>query len=198
MPVRTIAFGALFAASVAFASLVDAAGGPARSSPPTVPYEDHGACPFECCTYRTWTVEADTDVRTDRKDSAPVVFRLRAGDQVDGLTGVVITRKLGKAIVRKPMTIEPHEIKLDPGAIIYIVNYVGEGAWNIWVRGHLYQAEISGKDQVCVGSRREPTICAVQIIEEPDTEWWAKVRNRAGKEGWTRDLNHFGNLDACG
>jgi hypothetical protein len=140
----------------------------------------------------------DTDVHTDRQESAPIAFRVRKGDRVDGLTGVVITKTLGRAIVREPVTIGAGAPRLDPGETVYVLNYVGEGAWKAWARGQVSPIEIAGKDEVCVGRERAPSPCPVQMLEEPVTEWWAKVRDREGHEGWTRHLDHFGNLDACG
>ena len=196
MKVRT--FSALLTASLAAFGMAQAADGPGRPSLPKVPYEDHGACPFECCTYRTWTVNAETPVRTDRRDNAPVAFRVRAGEQVDGLTGVVVTTKLGKAIIREPIVVDPDKLELRPGEVVYVVNYIGEGVWKIWTRGRLYHLEIAGKEETCGRPAPEPGPCAAQIVEEPKTVWWAKVRNRTGQEGWTRQLDHFDNIDACG
>ena len=39
--------------------LILAAAARAQTRPPRN-YEDRGACPFECCTYREWSVEEDT------------------------------------------------------------------------------------------------------------------------------------------
>lgn len=189
---------AVLMASLAAAGAADAADGAAGPRLPKVPYEDHGACPFECCTYRTWTVKAATQVRTDRRDTAPVAFRVRAGEQVDGITGVVVTRKLGRATIQKPIVVDPEGLELRPGDVVHVVNYIGEGFWKIWARGRLHHVELAGKQQTCAGDDREPVTCAAQIVEEPETVWWAKVRNRAGQEGWTRQLDHFGNIDACG
>ncbi len=168
------------------------------SPAPSLPYEDHGGCPFECCTYRTWTVEADTEVRTDRQDGSPVAFLVRRGEQVVGITGVVVTTKLGRAIVREPILIESHKPGLMPGSLVYVLSYVGEGAWKIWVGGQIYETEISSREQICVGRQGETIACAIQITQEPQTVWWVKVRNSTGQEGWTRQLDHFGNIDACG
>jgi hypothetical protein len=191
-------FAALLTVSLAAAGLVQAADEPARPSPPKVPYEDHGACPFECCTYRMWTVNAETPVRTDRRDNAPVAFRVRVGEVVDGLTGVVVTTKLGRATIREPIVVDSDKLELRPGEVVYVVNYSGEGVWKIWARGRLYHLEIAGKQETCGGQERESVPCAAQIVEEPKTVWWAKVRNRTGHEGWTRQLGHFDNVDACG
>jgi len=196
MKLRT--FAALLTASLAVFGMAQAAEGPGRPSLPKVPYEDHGACPFECCTYRTWTVNAETPVRTDRRDNAPVAFRVRAGEQVDGLTGVVVTTKLGRATIREPIVVDSDKLELRPGEVVYVVNYIGEGVWKIWTRGRLYHLEIAGKEETCGRPAPEPGPCAAQIVEEPKTVWWAKVRNRTGQEGWTRQLHHFDNIDACG
>src|SRR5262245_37470859 len=92
-------------------------------TPPTLPYEDVGLCPFECCTYREWSVDADTVVLTNRKDGSLVAFRLRRGERVKGLTGVVVTTKFGKALVRQPTTIGESGVAVAPGETVHIINY---------------------------------------------------------------------------
>jgi hypothetical protein len=196
--VRSATFVTLLVTSLALVGLCAGAGGRTTTPAPPVPYEDYGACPFECCTYRIWTVEADTEVHTDRQDSSPVAFRVRRGEQVVGITGIVVTMKLGRAIVRESIVIELQIPGLMPGSLVYVLSYVGEGAWKIWVGGQIYETEVSGKEEICVGRRGETIACAIQITEEPQTAWWAKVRNSTGQEGWTRQLDHFGNMDACG
>ena len=42
---------------------------------------------------REWTVNAPTAVLTGRSTSAPMAFRLKAGEAVQGLTGVVTTTR---------------------------------------------------------------------------------------------------------
>lgn len=169
-----------------------------RRDLPPVPFEDHGACPFECCTYRTWTVKTDTDLRVERSDTAPVEVRVRKGDRVDGITGVVITMTLGTARVLRPITKVADRLRLNTGETVYVLNYVGEGAWKLWVKGKLYVAENARGPDDCYGPEHDTVLCPVQIVHEPATVWWAKVRGRAGKEGWTRQLGHFGDIDACG
>ena len=195
---RPTTFVTLLVTGLALIGLCVAASGRTTPPAPVVPYEDYGACPFECCTYRMWTVEADTEIRSDRRDGAPVAFRVRRGEQVVGITGVVVTTKLGRAIVREPIVIELPKPGLMPGSLVYVLSYVGEGVWKIWAGGQIYETEISGKEQICLGRRGETIACAIQIAEEPQTVWWAKVRNSTGQEGWTRQVDHFGNIDACG
>jgi len=40
--------------------------------------------------------------------------------------------------------------------------------------------------------------CGVQERERPEMAWCAKIRDRDGREGWTRQVDSFGNIDWCG
>jgi hypothetical protein len=167
-------------------------------TPPTVPFDSKGVCPFECCTYRTWTVRTDTDILVDRTPGAPVAFRVHRGERVEGVTGVVVTTTLGRAVVRRAVTlgVESGPIAVQPGDAVYILHYSGEGYWTFWAHGRIDADQIPGKDEGCVDDAGESISCAVQIIEAPRTTWWAKIRS-GGKEGWTSHLDHFGEIDAC-
>ena len=134
----------------------------------------------------------------DRRDAGPVVLRLRKGDRVEGVTGVVITTKLGRARVLAPISKAADQLRLKPGETVYVLHYVGEGAWKLWVKGKLYEADDARGPNDCYGPEHDAVLCPVQIVDRPTTVWWAKVRAPNGKEGWTRQLDHFGNIDACG
>jgi len=51
-------------------------------------FVDKGACPFECCTYREWTVSKDTDL-FDSVDGKKKVGVAKKGSKVTGVTGEV-------------------------------------------------------------------------------------------------------------
>src|SRR5271157_1196932 len=89
------------------------------SSEPEIPFEDVGACPFECCTYRAWTASESTDLRSDRSPQVPLVASIRQDDAVTGLTGVVVTQKAGRALVVGPLEIkgENNEPGISPSVI---------------------------------------------------------------------------------
>ena len=91
-------------------------------SPPTTPYESPGVCPGECCTYRTWSVLEDTDILADRRAGAGVAFRVRRGTKVRGLTGVVVTTRLGRAVAHRPTALGGLQIR--PGEDIKVLYYV--------------------------------------------------------------------------
>lgn len=190
-----VAVGILVAATLA----IPAKGQSSSPAHPPLPYESLGACPFECCTYRTWTVEADTDILAERKDSASASFLVRRGQRVEGVTGVVVTASLGRAVVRRTSTIGtgPRAITVQPGEAVFVLHYVGEGYWKVGVRGRVVDDQLPHKDTGCVNALLEPVECAIQITEQPKAVWWAKIRSR-GREGWTRQPDHFGNIDACG
>jgi hypothetical protein len=74
---------------------------------------------------------------------------------------------------------------------------VGEGYWRYWLRGKLDEEMLPTEDQRC--EKAGQTIsCTVQIVVRPETVWWSKVRSRAGREGWTRQMDHFGHVNECG
>jgi hypothetical protein len=172
---------------------------PPAPAEPAVPYESHGACPFECCTYRTWTVQTDTDILVDRQDDAPVAFRVHRGQRVEGVTGVVVTTTLGRAIVRRESALGEgsDSVPVQPGDPVYVLHYVGEGYWKFWVRGKVGSEQLPEKDDVCVGHDGQTMPCAVQITVQPETTWWAKIRHD-GQEGWTSKVGNFSDIDACG
>jgi hypothetical protein len=157
----------------------------AQDPRPPANYADNGACPFECCTYRRWSVTKDTVLYQQRSEKSAVAFRVRKGEHVTGLTGVVITLKPGKAAVKKPTTIGEgkRKIRVKPGDGLYLLHYLGEGFYKTWFRGVTYDLEMSD---------------AIQVLTEPDTVWWVKVKNNRNQIGWSRQNGNFGDVDACG
>ena len=167
---------------------------------PPVNYRDNGACPFECCTYRRWSVDADTVVYKDQSENSGVAFRVKKGEHVVGITGVVITLKPGKAIVRKTTTIgqDRRKIRVKPGDVLYLLHYMGEGFYKIWFNRRIYENEMpTAPDEVgkpATGRRGE----SIEVQSEPDTVWWVKVKNGRNQVGWSKQTRNFGNMDACG
>ena len=154
-----------------------------QNSRPTMPFVDKGACPFECCTYREWTVDKATAVRSAMRDSSSIAFRLRKGERVRGLTGSVITSQAGEVRVLKRTKIGPFTAK--PGDTLYLLTYVGEGFHRVWYRGKITEEETWDKS-------------TFRQIREPKAVWWVKVRNSKGQIGWSREPDNFGNKDQCG
>jgi hypothetical protein len=155
----------------------------AAAQNPPAPYSDRGACPFECCTYRRWTVEKATIVHSAMSDTSAVAFRLARGERVRGVTGVVITSQPGIAEALKA-TVQDG-VRLRRGDRVYLYTDLGEGFVKGWFKGRFFQAEVL-----------DPEL--FKIVRQPRSVWWVKVRNKQGKIGWSRQPEHFGNMDQCG
>ena len=163
------------------------------SDTPPLPFYDYDACPFECCTYRTWTAVANTALLKDHIDSSSKVTIVNAGEEVQGITGVVITTKAGRVKIVKEIALtkenSQEEIKLKPGDIIYNLRYVGEGYDKFWLNG------IFLVDQTSITKVGKSEFW--EVIDLPEWVWWAKIKRQNGDVGWTRELNHFAHIDAC-
>lgn len=157
--------------------------GLAQNSGPKVPYIDKGACPFECCTYREWTVQKPTAARREMRDASPVMFRMNKGEKVTGLTGTVITTRAG--IVRVLKNTRLGSVKLGRGDKLYLLTYLGEGFSKIWYKGRIFEDQPLDEK-------------LFKQIRVPADIWWVKIKNRKGQIGWSRQPDNFGNKDRCG
>ena len=164
---------------------------------PPIPFDEDGACPFQCCTYREWSVDWDTDLHADRRDDSPIAFHAPLGDTVLALTGVVTTTKVGRATAKRDAMVGTKRLPVAPGQPIYLLRNVGGGDWKIWVNGVTDQQYIPSQGY-CTADKQSSDECALTVMEQPDIVWWARVRDTRGREGWTREVDHFGNIDACG
>jgi hypothetical protein len=153
------------------------------ASKPPLPFEDQGACPFECCTYRRWTVRTETVIRKDRHTDSPVVFTVRRGERIVGVTGVVVTTRPGKATILQTVVIDG--IEYVSGDTLYLLTYLGEGFYKVWYRGQIAQMGMDDNSAFKVNTR-------------PESVWWVKIRNRRWQTGWSRQPENFDNKDACG
>ncbi|MES2126542.1 MAG: hypothetical protein V4463_04665 [Pseudomonadota bacterium] len=158
---------------------------------PPAGYASPNICPFECCTYRQWTADEDIPVHARRNDQSAVVFRLRRGEKLRALGGVIITNKAG--VIRIDHEVEDGyvngsdapQLTLKEGDVIYMLSPLGEGAYLFWYEGKVYR---SGNDL-----RGMPEVDGAQL----DMTWWKHVKNKAGKTGWTHS-DKFNHADACG
>jgi hypothetical protein len=150
---------------------------------PSLPFEDRGACPFECCVYRTWVANKPTVVRSKRNVSDSTAFTVKRGERITALTGVVITTQYGTLKVLSPAEVDGVRVKA--GETLYLLTYQGEGFYKAWYKGRLLSAGDTGDGKF-------------KITRQPKSIWWVKVRNKNGKVGWTNLPENFGNKDQCG
>jgi hypothetical protein len=173
----------------------------ASSDAPKTPYFDWNACPFECCTYQDWIATDAIEIHRSRSEASPTAFHLSPGETVRGLTGVVVTTRLGIARILKPTTFGDSEdsnapdLSLQPGDTLYLLHDLGEGDELFWYRGYVYFGEI---DMRAVGTKSKSSTEELSVLSAPEAEWWVKVRNKAGRIGWTNKTDSFENMDSCG
>ncbi len=134
---------------------------PAASPGPPPLFIDKGACPFECCTYRQWTVKRDT-LLYDAVNGTRIVGRAAKGAKVRGLTGEVHTI--------------PLKAKTKAGREVYMLTYLGEGFWKIWDNGAVKQ---SGDDALNAHARPQSTWW-VRIGLPNGTVGWTKQPENFG------------------
>lgn len=174
----------------------------AQTRPP-LPYEDVGACPFECCTYREWVAQKRTAIHQSRNPNSPVLFTVAAGQRIQAVTGVVVTTKAGEISIKKPIVLsaysrnddKPKPIQARPGDILYLLTYQGEGSYFVWFKGENFSIDVA--EVIHQNEESVPPGTSINI-PRPTSSWWVKMKNRQGQIGWTNQPENFGNKDACG
>lgn len=163
-------------------------------SKPHMPFYDWGSCPFEGCTYRRWQATAPVAVWAGR-DHRQVIFTIKSGEWVRAITGVVVTTKPGVIRILAKMKLgKDSQLDVSPGDTLYTLHYLGEGYELFWFRGKKYSDQIAGDPT----SGPPPRDAEFQIISNPTTIWWVKIRNAKGQVGWTNQTDQFTNMDMFG
>jgi hypothetical protein len=163
-----------------------------QKAPPQF-FNDRGACPFECCTYRRWKT-VRTTVLYERPDvRSRQVGRALAGSRVRAVTGEVHTVP-SRFVVKKK-----HE-QYQPGDILWVYTYQGEGYFKVWFKGRMYQEELIFSPYGGSSGRRceESEQCWGELDKPLNSVWWIKIKLADGRTGWTKEAEHFSGSDACG
>jgi hypothetical protein len=167
---------------------------------PPLNYRDEGQCPFEGCIYGDWVVEKPTVIYKDI-NSVETYFGVRPGDNIKAITGVVITKTLGRVEALKDVTLtgeNNEKVEVRAGDVLYPLNYEGEGIWKIWYKGKMvYEGLDEPKTRINPQYTKE-NLLGLKTIKLPVYEWWVKIQNSEGLEGWTQDTENFGNNDRFG
>ena len=109
---------------------------------------------------------------------------------------MVTTTNVGRATANRQVSVGNKHITVAAGEPIYLLRNVGSD-WKIWVNGITDEQYIANQGY-CIGDKQGSDECALTVVEQPQIVWWAKVRDARGREGWTREVDHFGNIDSCG
>ena len=160
---------------------------------PSLPVIDYNACPFEGCSFRKWKVLRESTMYSTWEEKRVEISRLKPGQEVTGITGVHITSRPDRILVKK----EIPNLGLNPGDIIFRYMYVGEGFANIWTKGTWHkEADCSFlKEKNGDGCTRD---CAAIVTEEGVKNWWVNIKTSDGKMGWVLAEDNFGGMDALG
>ena len=172
--------------------LAFALGSVRNADEPKLPFTDPGACPFECCnSYGEWTARlTQRAYKSSSTDSGPA-FRIRPGETVYALTGLIITRKAGVVIVTKRTRF--YDVTVPAGTKLYVLNIEGEGVSLFWYKGAAHRGELYA-ETVHKGNEAYP----FDVLSLPQTEWWVRVRNLHGYAGWILNPRGFRGMDSCG
>jgi hypothetical protein len=161
---------------------------------PPASYVDKGACPFECCTYRTWkTTKRTVAYAGPNKKSRQVGF-FKTGSRVRGLTGEVRTEP-GKYVITKKYE------KFEPGDVLWVYTPLGEGVYKVWFKGKMFEQElhyVDGPYESVFPKCEETSDCWGRLETEVKSEWWVKVKSAEGWIGWSNEPENFDNKDSCG
>ena len=158
-------------------------------APPKV-FIDRGACPFEGCTYRRWTVTSDTALYGQPEGTKPV-GEVHKGETVDAIDGEV-------HVVPTPMTVVFNHEDFHRGDRVYLLTYLGEGFMEVWFEGKISVEEVlflfTGDDlwPTCLQASAD---CWGRIEKREPFDWWILIKPHQGKSGWTKESDHFGEKD---
>jgi murein DD-endopeptidase MepM/ murein hydrolase activator NlpD len=147
------------------------------------PYIVNGACPFEGCTYGMWTASKTTHV-VERPGSKKILWDIVEGERVAAITGELHVQPVKGEVIG-----ETDQASI--GQPVFLLDYLGEGASNIWARGVIVP------NWKLISDCKPAPSCqsAIQFpVERAPAEWWVKVVRRNQQFGWARvDDNFFGN-----
>jgi hypothetical protein len=142
----------------------------AQPQPPRIPYIQHNVCPFECCQYGRWTAKSLLSTYQIEGDDSTVAFMIKPGEQFTTTGGNVHIMKLGEIVLNRSFD------EFTRGDKVYILSYRGEGVYDLWYKGKI----LDSSEKVWLNS---------VLMGWPEFEWWALIKNRAGKQGWLRLKN---------
>lgn len=151
-------------------------------------YLDFGACPFEGCVYREWSVNKRMIVREKPDGNSLIAFVLKPGQKVVAETGVVATLRVGSAVVKEPAQIGREVAPV--GAQVEVLHYNGEGFWKVRYHGQL--------DSRGIDHPGNPPFEKLKMIQPPHVVWWVRIRSADGSIGWTNESDNFDGKDAFG
>jgi len=169
----------------------------------------HGACPFECCTYRDWKAPVPLP-RLDAPIHGSPVDTIAVDEAFGSITGTVFITGIqlvivrdslnGLGEVRPPLVASRSEWKAVflPGDTVVTLDYIGEGFYRVWdgtETREVQQFWWSVDDQNAAPDWASHGHASGAY----GSEWWIQSRRSDGVEGWFRAPDQYiPGSDACG
>jgi len=151
-------------------------------------------CPFEGCTYQSWTVAKDTIVYEKPSQNSKALGTLKKGTKVEGKYGEVHS-------IAAPFLLDKDYRKDKAGETIWLYTYYGLGFFDYWSKGKFKLGSFGLSPYG--GLRCTLGDCVGALLEKPKFTWWAKVSKKQGLQGWANgfdftDQDGFGEYDVQG
>jgi len=135
-----------------------------------------GACPFECCIYRDWTARAPIDVLAAPEVGSDILWKIDPNEGFRAATGHVEVTGLTQVVVMREAE------GFTPGDTLFVLDYAGEGFFNVWHAGTVSQPMQFWTDEEWTLSSR----AAGYSLGEYSAEWWIEVTGPTGATGWVQ------------
>jgi hypothetical protein len=173
-----------------------AVAGLATVNRPPENYVASGACPFECCMYGKWTATAATTLHRE-PGTSEIVGTIQPGE-VDALGGEM--RLLPTPVLVRNSVAGYDEEVAEPGSIVFLLDYQGEGHGNVWIDGEVRTLDWTGAQEHCAAPNRG---CWGEVLNPEDAGewltgvWWIRIKANDGTTGWTSAADHFDGKSGC-
>ena len=120
-------------------------------SPPDFYIDTNNPCPFECCSYGNWTIDAPVKGYEKPDANSNVVGEFKEGN-IATVTKGEIHVSPGQFLISKITRMEPIKESYLPiyreyyeshkvGGIIPLYTYLGEGIYKTWFKGHFLEVD---------------------------------------------------------
>jgi hypothetical protein len=155
---------------------------------PALPFYDWGACPYETCAYRQWTVHQSVIAYDTWKPERQPIAKLAEGEKVTGLTGVVITFNPG--VIRLDRDLPGQDLRQGDSLLTYASR--GEGFSAVWFKGRYHPDFDISFAKLPDGTGCGGAHCAATYMDLGRKSWWAEVQLKSGCKAWVEmDLAHI-------
>ena len=158
-------------------------------------YIAKGACPFEYCTYRQWSVLAGTVLFNQPQGTQPVA-KISKGQWVTAITGEV-------HLVPAPMKVVFEHGRFHVGDQAYLLTNEGEGVMKVWLNGVISEEDVwfvgdpkwqdwgnaGGRRSTCAHPRKEcwgtdRKVARVRPVDTDQDAGWQPRLDEGGRTVW--------------